>query len=120
MKGLGIIFASLLLAVVAIVPVYAIDMLCDGGVLPLIGDNWTLFTYTVWWTGESSPPDAYVHIDGDYTGIMMVLFDHTVEGYLYRYQTRLGSGDHDFYFTDEYTGRDPNQGEGEYMGPQVE
>ena len=120
MKTAGIITVVVALAIAVVVLVYASDLLCCGQVTPTSGDNFTNFKYTVRWTGSSNPPHAYVHIDGG-QGVMMTLYDFTSGSYKYEYYTRLGSGNHNFYFTDDSEGeggRDPNTGV--YVGPQVE
>ena len=117
MKTSRVLLGTLVLVVVVILLAHADDFLCDGQVSPVAGDNWTWFRYTVWWTGESNPPNAFVHIDGG-TALMMTLYDLTPGAFKYEYYTRLSSGDHNFYFDDQIGGRDPNTGV--YAGPDVE
>ncbi|MBN2208760.1 MAG: hypothetical protein JW759_05660 [Candidatus Coatesbacteria bacterium] len=99
----------------------AVDWLCGGYVYPTSGSCTTWFTYYVSWCGTGTPPTGvYVHIDGDLTGILMTYFTE-IGGYRwYKYTTTLPDGDHYFYFTDSLGGRDPDQGDPDYVGPLVE
>ena len=81
----------------------------------------TTFTYTVHYYDQDgdSPSTRYVYIDG--SPHVMSKYSGSVSNGIYRYQTTLSTGSHNyyFYFADSQGGSDRLPSSGSYSGPSV-
>jgi len=117
LKTSRIVLALAALTLGVVLFALADDYLHSGDVQPDSGPTSQLFTYWVSWSGPMDPPTAYVHID-DLGAVMMDYVHKIDDDHMYKYSTKLPTGDHAFHFSDSMGGEDPN-GELRYVGPTV-
>jgi len=97
-------------------------VLYNGSVSPTTGNTSTMFTYSVHYSDADGDAPIILHavIDGNYYPMSYITGNNTT-GALYRYQTTLTNGTHNYYFWtySGYGGQARLPSTGHYLGPVV-